>query len=65
MIPDWDPKKAYDLAEKLYTHVRPLPSSQAMSVIAYNRDQMSSDFMRYVWDIVYCKVTARDKEVPF
>jgi len=44
-----------------YQHVRGLSSHQAMVVIADNRKEMTTDFMRFVWDIVYQKVKARDK----
>ena len=58
---DWDPTRAYALADQLYQHVRGLSSHQAMVVIADNRKEMTTDFMRFVWDIVYQKVKARDK----
>lgn len=61
MTEEWDPKRAYALADRLYQHVRDLSPRQAMVVIADNRKEMTTDFMRFVWDVVYEKVKARDK----
>jgi hypothetical protein len=49
------------MADRLYKHVCDLTTHQAMVVIAANRNEMSTDFMRFVWDVVYEKVKARDK----
>ena len=58
---DWDPARAYAMADRLYKHVCDLTTHQAMVVIAANRKEMTTDFMRFVWDVVYEKVKARDK----
>ena len=46
---NWDPARAYAMADRLYKHVCDLTTHQAMVVIAA------------IWDVVYEKVKARDK----
>jgi hypothetical protein len=60
-VKDWRPLEAYAKADKIYQHLKSLSTSEAMETVNLNRDEMESEHMQFIWDIVECKVNARDK----
>ena len=58
---DWRPLEAYARAERIYQHLKSLSTTEAIETVNLNRDTMENEYMQYVWDIVECKVNARDK----